>query len=163
WGTALNDHRRPVVASAELHPDRSKLLAEACKYAASGSARGFAGRRAVLDCGVNVGLADIGCQTARCLCISQRDRHAFGFLRQEEFTTAPPLQRGCELPGEIRRIVNARVHAEAAGWREQMHGITAEQRAAIAIMLGDERHPCRPGFVRDDLCLDFETDTAPHG
>src|SRR4029079_5268404 len=85
WGTGIN-HRRPVISSAKLHPDRGKLLTKPRKHPSGRPPCHLACRRALLDGGVYIGLADIGGQPTRRFRISQRDRQSLRLIRRQEFT-----------------------------------------------------------------------------
>jgi hypothetical protein len=45
------------------------------------------------------------------------------------------VQDGCELPGQIMSVLNACVHAEAAGGREPVRSIASQQDTARCVVL----------------------------
>src|SRR5262249_57620148 len=73
---------------------------------------------------------------------------------------APALQNGGELPGEIGAVVDAGIHAEAAGGREQMRSVAGDHDPARLVALGDQGLPRAPGIVADDVHRDVDADRA---
>ena len=57
---------------------------------------------------------------------------------------APALHQRGELPGKVRSVVHAGVHAEAAGRREQMRGIARQDDAAGDETFGHQRNAGGP-------------------
>ena len=67
----------------------------------------------------------------------------------EQRVGRPARLDGGELPGEVVRVLHARVEAEAAGGREAMRGVADQEDAPLAVALGDLRGH-RPGADRAD-------------
>src|ERR1035441_6681696 len=61
------------------------------------------------------------------------------FVRREQSGTTPPLQSGCELPAQICRIADAKVHPVAAGGRAHLGGVAYQEDAALRIAPCNQR------------------------
>src|SRR6185437_7521181 len=95
--------------------------------------------------------------------IADRDRPPFRRVAFEEMRAAPAVDTRIELPGQIDGILNAHIHAEAAGRRRQMRGIAGNEDAAFAEIVGDQRTP-HPGQYTENLVIEIEASSAAdHG
>jgi hypothetical protein len=43
----------------------------------------------------------------------------------------------CDLPPEVDRVLDAGVHALAAGWRVDVGGVAGEKHRSVAVAVGD--------------------------
>src|SRR6516162_6503785 len=73
--------------------------------------------------------------------IALADRTALGVVGLEQAWAAPAVHHRGELPAEIDRIANSRVHPERAGWRELVHRIAGQQDPATRIAFGHDAAP----------------------
>jgi len=51
---------------------------------------------------------------------------------------APALERTLQLPGKINDVADTGVHTQAAGWYDQMRGVTRNEDPPSSIAVGDE-------------------------
>ena len=159
---AGND-RRAVIARAKLHADRGEFLAERREKSAKLLPRGIAGHSRGLEIGRDADVADAFGQRARRPGVADRDRQPLGLIGVEQMRAAPALQHGGEFPGEIGRVVDPGIHAEAAGRREQMHGVAGEQHAPVGKALGHQRNAGGPRRMRDRLDRHLDAAAGGHG
>ncbi len=101
--------------------------------------------------GRGVYIADVFREFARSTGVAKRDRQPLGFVAGEQASAAPALHHGCKFPGQVRGVIDAGIHAEAAGRREQMHRVARKQHAAIGEFLGHQRNSRGPGRMPDDV------------
>ena len=152
WRRFIACHnRRAVIAGAELHADGGEFLAEGGEIGADVLPRRSAGSAVLLEFRRHADIADALCQQARGTGIADRDRQPLGLIAGQQMRAAPALQHGGELPCEVGGVVDAGIHAEAAGRGEQMHRVTREQYAAIGEAFGHQRHAGCPWRMRDRL------------
>jgi len=90
-------------------------------------------------------------ETARITGVAQRHWPAFVLIARKESRPAPALHQRGELPGEVDRVLDRRVVAEAAGRREEMNGIAGKTHAARAEALGYQGEAGGPGFPAQHL------------
>ena len=62
------------------------------------------------------------------------------------------------LPAEIDGVLDAGIHAESAGRREQVHGISGKVNPAIAVPVRHQRIARRPFADRNYIDIDIRTD-----
>ena len=74
--------------------------------------------------------------------------------------TAPALHHRRELPAEIGRVVDAGVHAEAAGRREEMDRVAGQPHIAAAETIGDRRLPRGPREMTEEFDRHVFADTG---
>ena len=91
--------------------------------------------------------------------IAGADRLALDAVGIEQAVAAPAFEHGGELPGQIDRVADAGIHAEAAGRRHDVRGVAGDEAAAVAIMLGDQFAP-HPRQHAQNLELEIAADGA---
>ena len=106
---------------------------------ADGAARGFALGRVVLDRRRHGEVGEVLVELARGAGVALGDGPPFDLAGLDQIGAAPAVDRRGELPGEVRGVVHAGVHAEAAGRREQVRGIACQDDASGDETLGHQR------------------------
>src|SRR3954463_14986927 len=148
---AIRRHdRRWVIDVAEVHADRLPgalvLAREPLAYA---PARCIPLRARRVDVGIARAFGKARVIEERNLGRAAGSRPALELVAVEKMLPAPALQRGGELPAEVKRVLQARVHAQAAIRRMRVAGIAGEKHPSVHEPVGD-RHLAYP----DDLVLD---------
>ena len=90
--------------------------------------------------------------------VAHGDRAALDLVGAQQRVAGPAAQCGLELPAEIDGVLDAGIHAEAAGRRHQMGGIAGNEDALRSIAVGHELAP-HPAHHREDLVVEV----AAHG
>src|SRR6516225_2955503 len=80
-------------------------------------------------------------EAGRHLDVALADRTALGAVGFKQAWAAPAVHHRGELPAEINRIANSRVHPERAGGRELVHRIAGQQDPATRIAFGHDAAP----------------------
>ena len=88
------------------------------------------------------------------------DRLALGLVGVEQLRAGDALEHQRELPGEIVRVVDAGIAAEAAVRRHQMRGVAGQEDAAVLEMA---RHVGGRAPARDAVDLDRQVGNAGAG
>src|SRR5262249_57211546 len=78
-------------------------------------------------------------RVARRADVAIADLAPLDLVRREKIRTAPSAQRRLELPRQIDRVADARVHAEPAGRNDEMHRVAGKEHAAGAITIGEQQ------------------------
>ncbi len=133
--------RRVLVAIAEMDAEREPFAAHRLgELAADFGARRRALRRVVGDIGMRAGREHAAQIAARLGDVAHADRPALDGVGIEQAVAAPAVEHGVELPGQIDRVADAGIHAEAAGRRHHVRGVAGDEDAAVAIA---SRRPAR--------------------
>ena len=156
------DDGRAVVAVTEVEAEREPLVPHRLGEPAPVlRARGVAGRPGLEDLGGRQALAggehapEI---RARFGDVAHGHRPALDFVGTQQRAAGPAAQGRLELPAEIDGILDAGVHAEAAGRRHQVRGIAGNEHPLRPVAVGDELAP-HPPHHRQDLVVE----RAAHG
>ena len=110
----------------------------------------------------NRGVVHHRCIFARRAGVAITDRLALGLIRLEQLGASPPLRSCRKLPGQVGAVVDAGIHAEAAGRREQMRGIARDHDAPGLVAFSDQRLTGIPGLVADDVHRYVRADRVLH-
>ncbi len=116
-------------------------------------------RRVVGDVGMAADREHAAQIAARLGDVAGADRLALDGVGIEQAVAAPAFERGGELPGQIDRVADAGIHAEAAGRRHRMRRVAGDEAAAVAVGLGDQLAP-HPRQHAQNLELEIAADGA---
>ena len=95
------------------------------------------GLAVVVAAGVGAGICLRVLQTL--IGVELADRSALGLVGLEQRRLGPALKHAGDLPRQVVRVLHARVHAEAAGRRKAVRGVTEQEDAPDPIALGHLR------------------------
>src|SRR5919204_1365671 len=158
-----HDRRRAVIAAAEGDardvefgaPMRREIFAGAL------ARRGACGR-VVLELRYRLKVAERIGEALRVGGVAHGERLTLDFVSREQLWLGATLEDGGELPAEIRGVFHRGVVAEAAGRREEMRGVAADEDATLGVTLGDERVARGPGIAREHCDLERRADRLLH-
>ncbi len=85
------------------------------------------------------------------------DRQALDLVRVEDLLVGPAGEVRRQVPREVERVGDARVHAVAGVRHPQVSGVAGDEDAAVAEAVGDEA-AADPVFLAEDLVLEAGID-----
>src|SRR3954451_21045488 len=157
WGrrAVVRDHRRFAVAGAEGDAGDVELgAAVPLEVLARLAAQLLASRAVVLEPGLRHEAAERLGEPARVAGVADGGRPALELVALEQLGAGDAADRGRELPPEVDRVLDRGVVAEAAGGREEVRRVAAEEDAAAPEALRNERVARRPRVAREDRRVD---------
>src|SRR5277367_6681589 len=72
------------------------------------------------------------------IAVAQTNRPPLLLIAIEESRSAPALDHTSQFPRQVEGVTDARVHAETAGWNDEMYCVTCKEDATLAIVLRDK-------------------------
>ena len=164
WGRAVaDDGRRTVVAPAEGDAWNVELGAPVSLQIFAGAFACFGAlRRVVLDLRDRLIVAERIGKALGVRGVAHRERLALELVAFQQAGRGAAFQDGGELPAEIHRVLHCRVVAEAAGRREEVRRVAADEDAALGEALGHEGVSGGPGVARQHLDPERRADRLLH-